>query len=115
MLKINNYSNKGRIRANRVRFLERCRRAIINYKKHNIAITRKAVLHEIGHTTQDWDRFLARLTAAYNQLDAIEFMFINNIFRQDQLHGLWRGIYPTSTFYKIRNRAIVDFLRYYNA
>lgn len=81
---------------------------------NKVKIERFDTLQIAGKTKFRQNQFWNRVINAYSRLDNVHKTFICNIYFFDNRYGTWSYPYPTSTFYKIRAKAIELFLRYFD-
>lgn len=59
-------------------------------------------------------QYIKRVEEAFAQLDAVDKMFINNEFFYSDYPYWWQEYYSSSTFYRIKEKAVDNFLRLFN-
>ena len=60
--------------------------------------------------------YLSKVEAAYQTLDAREQNLINNEFFYQNYHNWWTSLYPKTSFYRFKRKAMLKFLEaFYHA
>lgn len=58
----------------------------------------------------DYQAYVTKVQKAYNKLDSLEQVFINNDFFYQAYPGWWMKFYTRATYYRIRKRSVDRFL-----
>ncbi len=55
--------------------------------------------------------FIKKVEETFDQLDSLEKLFINNEYFYQDYPYWWEDLYPASTYYRYKKKAVVRFLR----
>lgn len=67
-----------------------------------------------GKTLKEICDYISKVEFTFSQLDALDKTFINNEFFYTEDSNWWIDIYPQSTFYRLRAKAVNCFLTMWN-
>lgn len=62
-----------------------------------------------------YERYVKRVNAVFDKLDEMDKTIVNNDFYYQDYQFWYAKYFSTSTYYRLRNRAIRTFLSLYNA
>ncbi len=111
----NSIKNNTLAKRTKVKKIARVFFSCYNYLKHGVHFIKKEEFLEFSssYCRVEFANYIERVEKAYEMLDPIHKMFIDNEFFHSNYPFWWEGKYSTSSFYRIKADAVDSFLRYF--